>query len=78
MCSGQGACGHDELYACLTARGDELLEPADAVLCAPGAVWLITGSCSPCDTDAGYGIKRGSGWRKAAVRQPCRLPRELL
>ncbi|MHB6912479.1 NF041680 family putative transposase [Streptomyces sp. DB-54] len=28
----------DELYACLTARGDELFELADAVLCAPGAV----------------------------------------
>jgi hypothetical protein len=28
----------DELYACLTVRGDELFEPADAVLCAPGAV----------------------------------------
>jgi hypothetical protein len=28
----------DELYACLTMRGDELFELADAVLCAPGAV----------------------------------------
>ncbi len=28
----------DELYACLTVRGDELFELADAVLCAPGAV----------------------------------------
>lgn len=27
-----------ELYACLTGRGDELFELADAVLCAPGAV----------------------------------------
>ncbi|MFD7284243.1 transposase, partial [Streptomyces sp. NPDC059862] len=28
----------DELYACLTVRGDELFELSDAVLCAPGAV----------------------------------------
>ncbi|WSU86676.1 transposase (plasmid) [Streptomyces globisporus] len=28
----------DELHACLTGRGDELFELADAVLCAPGAV----------------------------------------
>ncbi|WTK66115.1 transposase [Streptomyces anulatus] len=28
----------DQLYACLTGRGDELFELADAVLCAPGAV----------------------------------------
>lgn len=28
----------DELYACLTMRGDEPFELADAVLCAPGAV----------------------------------------
>ncbi|MFE0679152.1 NF041680 family putative transposase [Streptomyces sp. NPDC058867] len=28
----------DELYACLTVRGDELFELADAVLCAPGPV----------------------------------------
>lgn len=28
----------DESYECLTVRGDELFELADAVLCAPGAV----------------------------------------
>jgi hypothetical protein len=28
----------DELYACPTVRGDELVELSDAVLCAPGAV----------------------------------------
>ncbi|MFF3341321.1 transposase [Streptomyces flavidovirens] len=28
----------DELYVCLTVRGDEFFELADAVLCAPGAV----------------------------------------
>jgi hypothetical protein len=31
----------DELYACLTVRGDELFELADAVLCAPGAVYWV-------------------------------------
>lgn len=31
----------DELHACLTVRGDELFELADAVLCAPGAVRLM-------------------------------------
>ncbi|MFE3278461.1 NF041680 family putative transposase [Nocardia sp. NPDC059239] len=30
-----------EFYACLTARGDELFELTDAVLCAPGAVRSI-------------------------------------
>ncbi|MEU0249741.1 transposase [Streptomyces sp. NPDC006235] len=36
---GQASRFRDELYACLTGRGDELLELADAVLCAPpGAV----------------------------------------
>nr|WP_324843319.1 transposase [Streptomyces sp. CMB-StM0423] len=36
--SPESASDPNELYACLTRRGDELFELADAVLCAPGAV----------------------------------------
>lgn len=35
--AGEASRFRDELYACLTRRGDELFERADAVLCAPGA-----------------------------------------
>jgi hypothetical protein len=49
--SGQGAAAargmlagfRDQLYGCLTARGDELFELADAVLCAGGPVRVLAG-----------------------------------
>src|SRR6204780_4161261 len=69
--AGRGAAGgagarerlavfRDEFYRCLTGRGDELFELADAVLCADGPVRVLAGlSLVP-------GHRRGHGtsvWR---------------
>jgi hypothetical protein len=52
-----------DFYACLTARGDELCELADAVLCAEGPVRVLAGlSLAP-------GHRRGHGALYDAVNQ---------
>jgi hypothetical protein len=44
-----------EFHACLTARGDELFELADAVLCADGPVRTLAGLSLPPEHRRGHG-----------------------
>ena len=44
-----------ELYRCLTARGDELFELADAVLCADGPVHTLAGLSLAAEHRRGHG-----------------------
>jgi hypothetical protein len=45
----------DESYACLTVRGDELFELADAVSCAPGPVHTAVELTSSPEHQRGHG-----------------------
>jgi hypothetical protein len=44
-----------DLHACLTARGDELFELADAVLCAEGPVRTLAGLSLAAEHRRGHG-----------------------
>src|SRR6201982_1323634 len=44
-----------EFHACLTARGDELFELADAVLCADGPVRILAGLSLAAEHRRGHG-----------------------
>ncbi|QTA29887.1 hypothetical protein JHY03_68380 [Streptomyces sp. CA-256286] len=52
----------DEFYACLTGRGDELFELADAVLCASGALHSVVELTLPPKHRRGHGAR---GYRKS-------------
>src|SRR6201989_2185387 len=44
-----------DFHACLTARGDELFELADAVLCADGPVRILAGLSLAAEHRRGHG-----------------------
>jgi hypothetical protein len=54
-----------DLHACLTARGDELFELADAVLCAEGPVRTLAGLSLAPEHRRGHGAL--TGWRSLTV-----------
>jgi hypothetical protein len=71
-----------DLRACLAARGDELFELADAVLCADGPVWTLAGLSLVPEHRRGHGalydaVSRGQiviGRLRRALAAPPREP----
>ncbi len=68
-----------DFHACLTARADELSEPADAVLCADGPVRTLPGLSLAAGHRRGHGalhdaVNRGRIDVARLRRSLCRLP----